>query len=102
MGDNLKDATSMDSLPQKISQIMSTSKNVLERIGNALVFIGFVAIMSLLAITVLSIPSASRGWEYVWFLPRVGFLYVLISAMVLLVLGIAIRFVPPLIKNKGQ
>lgn len=99
MGDNLKDATSMDTLPQKTSQIIPTSKNVLERIGNALVFIGFVAIMSLLVITVLSIPSASRGWEYVWFLPRVGFLYILISAMMLLVLGLAIRFIPKFIKK---
>jgi|GEM_PF-4750946 len=78
---------------------MPTSKNALERIGNALVFIGFVAIMSLLVITVLSIPSASRGWEYVWFLPRVGFLYILISAMMLLVLGLAIRFIPKFIKK---
>jgi hypothetical protein len=83
----------------KIGQIISARNTTLERIGNALMFIGSVAILSLLVIVALSMPNVSRGWEYVWFLPRLGFIYFLMFAVALLVFGLILRFVPKFIKR---
>lgn len=85
-------------LMQKISQIIFV-RNTLERIGNALMLIGFVTIFSFLVLAVLSVLGAAGGWEYVWFLPRAGFIYFIISAVTLLAFGLVLRFAPRLIKK---